>query len=74
MSRALGLVAEACAAVIAAEIQAAMNVTGVEARAVGRAAVAALRGDGWHITAGPATPPDPAPEPPVDPSAVRSTS
>lgn len=50
MSRALGIVAEAVAAVIAAEIQATLNVSGAEARAVGRASVAALRGDGWHIT------------------------
>lgn len=54
MSRALGMVAEAVAAVIAAEIQAEFNVTATEARAVGRSAVASLRGDGWHITAGPA--------------------
>jgi hypothetical protein len=73
VSRALGLVAEACAAVIAAEIQAAMNVTGAEARAVGRAAVVALRGDGWYIAAWPATPSDRAAEHPADPSAVRST-
>ncbi|MFJ6905581.1 hypothetical protein [Streptomyces griseoluteus] len=55
MSRALGIVAEACAAVIAAEIQSSVNVTGSEARAIGRAAVAALRGDGWHITCLPLT-------------------
>jgi len=59
MSRALGIVAEAVAAVIAAEIQASLNVTGAEARAVGRASVAALRGDGWHITCLPRTPEPP---------------
>ncbi|MFJ8804216.1 hypothetical protein [Streptomyces sp. NPDC102487] len=73
MSRALGIVAEACAAVIAAEIQASMAVTPIEARAVGRAAVAALRGDGWHITAGPAAPIEQAPETPADHPAPRST-
>ncbi|WP_425244826.1 hypothetical protein [Streptomyces sp. NEAU-NA10] len=50
MSRALGIVADAVAAVIAAEVQAAFRVTESEARAVGRAAVSALRGDGWFIT------------------------
>ncbi|MGI3230591.1 hypothetical protein ACRJ4B_49905 [Streptomyces sp. GTA36] len=60
MSRALGIVAEACAAVIAAEVQAACNLTASQARAVGRSSVAALRGDGWHITAGPAPEPSPA--------------
>lgn len=62
MSRALGIVAEAVAAVIAAEVQAIGNVTAIEARAIGRASVAALRGDGWHITAGAAPPPSPASE------------
>ncbi|MFF0510981.1 hypothetical protein [Streptomyces sp. NPDC004250] len=57
MSRAQGIVAEACAAVIAAEIQSTLNVTGSEARAIGRAAVVALRGDGWYITALPMQPP-----------------
>lgn len=54
MSRALGMVAEAVAAVIAAEIQTELNVSRAEARAIGRRSVASLRGDGWHITAGPA--------------------
>ncbi|MDF2710675.1 MAG: hypothetical protein K0R62_6327 [Nonomuraea muscovyensis] len=57
MSRALGIVAEACAAVIAAEIQASLNVTTSEARAIGRAAVVSLRGDGWFITCLPVQPP-----------------
>jgi hypothetical protein len=69
VSRALGTVAEACAAVIAAEVQAALNVTGREARSIGRAAVAALRGDGWYITCLPMTPPEP--DPPVRAAAHR---
>ncbi|REE62160.1 hypothetical protein BX257_4773 [Streptomyces sp. 3212.3] len=56
MSRAEGIVADACAAVIAAELQASLNITRAEARALGRAAVIALRGDGWFITCLPMTP------------------
>jgi len=64
VSRALGAVAEACAAVIAAEIQAALGVSGDQAHAVGHAAVAALRADGWHITCLPPPPPTPRGEQP----------
>lgn len=56
MNRAYGVVAEACAAVIAAEVQQALNLTNREARAIGRAAVDALRTDGWYITCRPMTP------------------
>ena len=59
MSRAQGIVAEAVAAVIAAEVQAQFAevdraITGQQALTIGRAAVDSLRADGWHITCLPA--------------------
>lgn len=52
MSRALGIVADAVAEVIAAQLLAHLdNVTDDQARAASRAAVRAIRADGWHITA-----------------------
>ncbi len=52
MSRAAGIVADAVAEVIAAQLLAHLDhVTDEQARIASRAAVAAIRADGWHITA-----------------------
>ncbi|HET6354639.1 hypothetical protein [Streptomyces sp.] len=58
MTRAQAVIADAVAAVIAAQLQTALNedqprVTEAEAKAVAAAAIRALQRDGWHITAHP---------------------
>lgn len=66
MTRAVGIVADAVGAVIAAQVQRELTALGFPlpegvARVIGASAVAAVRRDGWHISAVPCALTAPAP-------------
>lgn len=71
MTRAQAVIADAVAAVIAAQLQTALNedlprITEAQAKGAAAAAVRALQRDGWHITAHPSPlPPSNPPERPA---------